>query len=151
MPTTAHFHVIHIARALTSPSVALGWYRIPPFPGPREVLCCTRYPVKTFTAPSCIRTGKWTVSSRWHSRRIPRMFGSRWSLSAAKSNCSVATSQGSRWVWSMTAAELMRWLSLLHLRGIELVDDQPRARGLTRRVWAVPVLEQDALEAKPAQ
>src|SRR6184192_2318039 len=51
----------------------------------------------------------------------------------------------------MTAAELMRWLSLFHLRGIELVDDQPRAGGLTRRVWAVPVLEQDALEAEPAQ
>src|SRR2546430_4983335 len=147
MPTTAHFHVIHIARALTSPSVALGWYRMPPFPGPREVLCWTRYPVKTFTAPSCIRTGKWTVSSRWHSRRMPRMFGSRWSLSAAVSNCSVATSQGSRWVWSMTAADVMRGLSLFHLRRIELFHDEPRARRPAGLVWAVPVLEDHALEA----
>src|SRR5438445_799782 len=51
----------------------------------------------------------------------------------------------------MTTAELMRWLSLFHLRGIQLVDDQPRARRLTRRVWAVPVLQHDALEAEPAQ
>src|SRR5438876_1109729 len=51
----------------------------------------------------------------------------------------------------MTTAELMRWLSLFHLRGIQLVDDQPRARRLTRRVWAVPVLQHDALEAESAQ
>ena len=42
MPTTAHFHVIHIASALTSPSETDGWYRMPPLPGPRVVLCCTR-------------------------------------------------------------------------------------------------------------
>jgi hypothetical protein len=34
MPISAHFHVIHIASALTSSSVTSGWYRMPPFDGP---------------------------------------------------------------------------------------------------------------------
>ncbi len=42
MLTSAHFQVIHIASALTSSSVTSGWKRIPPLPGPRARLCCTR-------------------------------------------------------------------------------------------------------------
>ncbi len=34
---TAHFQVIHMASARTSSSVTSGWYRIPPFVGPRAV------------------------------------------------------------------------------------------------------------------
>ena len=49
--TTAHFHVIHAAKALTSSIVTLESNRIPPFPGPRDVLWITRYPVKTSTSP----------------------------------------------------------------------------------------------------
>src|SRR5690349_4246819 len=82
------------------------------------------------------------------------MFGSRCSLSAAVSNCSFATSHGSRWVWSMVAADLMRRLSFcrsFQLWRIELVDGQPRGRCLARRVWAVPVLEDDTLEAEARQ
>src|SRR5438132_4679589 len=51
----------------------------------------------------------------------------------------------------MVAADLMRSLSLLHLRWVELVHDQPRARGLTRRVWAVRLLEHHALESETGE
>jgi hypothetical protein len=42
IPISAHFQVIHIASAFTSSSVTSGWYRIPPFDGPRAMLCVTR-------------------------------------------------------------------------------------------------------------
>ena len=42
IPISAHFHVIHIDSALTSSRVTSGWYRIPPFDGPRAMLCVTR-------------------------------------------------------------------------------------------------------------
>ena len=58
MSTTAHFQVIHIARARTSSKVTFGWYRIPPLAGPRDMLCWTRYPVNTCTFPSSMLTGK---------------------------------------------------------------------------------------------
>src|SRR5437764_4924464 len=52
----------------------------------------------------------------------------------------------------MVAADLIgRLSSLFHLRRVELVHDQPRARGLTRRVWAVPVLEHDAFEPQSGE
>jgi len=35
MPTTAHFQVIHMARALTSSRLTSWWYRMPPLAGPR--------------------------------------------------------------------------------------------------------------------
>ena len=38
MFTTAHFHVIHAASAVTSSSVTAVSKRIPPLAGPREVL-----------------------------------------------------------------------------------------------------------------
>ena len=38
MFTSAHFHVIHAANALTSSSVTLRSKRIPPLAGPRDVL-----------------------------------------------------------------------------------------------------------------
>ncbi len=42
IPTMAHFHVIHMASALTSLMLTSGWYRIPPLEGPRDVLWWTR-------------------------------------------------------------------------------------------------------------
>ncbi len=40
--TTAVFHVIQHASARTSSAVTSGWYRIPPLPGPRILLCTAR-------------------------------------------------------------------------------------------------------------
>src|SRR5437867_7033154 len=121
---------------------------MPPLPGPRVVLCCTRYPVKTCTTPSAIRTGKCTVSSRCVVLRIRRMFGSRWSLSAAMLNCSSATSHGSRWVWSMTAAFAFTSTSdVSWSRRFQLFDHEPIIGRLARRVCAVPILEHDAAKA----
>src|SRR5713101_3664733 len=118
---------------------------MPPFPGPRVVLCWMRYPVKTCTTPSAIRTGKCTVSSRCVVLRMRRMFGSRWSLSAAMANCSSATSQGSRWVWSMTAALAFTSTSDASCcRRFQLFDHEPIIGRLAWRVCAVPILEHDA-------
>ena len=41
-PAIAHFHVIHMAKARTSCRGTWGWYRMPPWVGPRTVLWCTR-------------------------------------------------------------------------------------------------------------
>src|SRR4051812_28386842 len=71
---------------------------MPPLAGPRPRLCWTRKPVKTWTEPSSIFTGKWTVSSRRGSRRTRRMPSSRFRRSAARSNCRCATSHGLMWV-----------------------------------------------------
>ena len=57
MFTTAHFHVIHAASALTSSSVTLRSKRMPPLAGPRDVLYSTRMPVNTSTSPLSIMTG----------------------------------------------------------------------------------------------
>src|SRR6266566_175164 len=120
---------------------------MPPLPGPRVVLCCTRYPVKTCTTPSAIRTGKCTVSSRCVVLRMRRMFGSRWSLSAAMANCSSATSHGSRWVWSMTAVLAFTSTSEASCgRRFQLFDHEPIIGRLSRRVRAVPILQHDAAE-----
>src|ERR1700694_5018583 len=77
-----------------------------------------------------------------------RMFGSRWTLCAAMRNCSGATSHGSRWVWSMTAAFTFTstsdasWSSRL-----QFFDHEPIIRGPARRVRTVPILEHEAAEA----
>src|SRR2546421_5549194 len=121
---------------------------MPPFPGPRVVLCWTRYPVKTCTTPSAIRTGKCTVSSRCVVLRMRRIFGSRWSLSAAMLNCSSATSHGSRWVWSMTAALAFTSTSdASWSRRLQFFDHEPIICGLARHVRAVPILEHHAAKA----
>src|SRR3989475_10352535 len=121
---------------------------MPPLPGPRVVLCCTRYPVKTCTTPSAIRTGKCTVSSRCVVLRMRRMLGSRCSLSAAMLNCSSATSHGSRWVWSMTAALAFTSTSdASWSRRFQLFDHEPIIGRLARRVSAVPILEHHAAKA----
>src|SRR2546430_15261272 len=59
---------------------------MPPLAGPRLMLCWTRQPVKTWTEPSSMRTGKWPVSSRLPSRRLPRASSERPMTSAAASN-----------------------------------------------------------------
>src|SRR6267378_18984 len=121
---------------------------MPPLPGPRVVLCWTRYPVKTCTTPSAIRTGKCTVSSRCVVLKIRRMFGSRCSLSAAMLNCSSATSHGSRWVWSITAALVFTSTSDASWgRRFQLFDHEPIIRRLAGRVGAVPILEHDPVKA----
>ncbi len=58
---TAHFHVIQAARAVTSSRVTAGWNRMPPLAGPRAMLYCTRYPVKTSVSPLSISTGQETT------------------------------------------------------------------------------------------
>src|SRR5256714_941643 len=121
---------------------------MPPLPGPRVVLCWMRYPVKTCTTPSAIRTGKCTVSSRCVVLRMRRMFGSRWSLSAAMPNCSSATSHGSRWVWSMTAAfAFMRTSDASWTSRLQFFDHKPIIGRLSRLVRAVPILEHDPPKA----
>ena len=64
MSTTAHFQVIHMDRARTVSTVSCGWKRMPPLPGPRASLCCTRNPRKILRVPSSIRTGM----ANWYSR-----------------------------------------------------------------------------------
>src|SRR6266536_1132169 len=94
MPTIAHFHVIHMASALTSSMVTVGWYRMPPFEGPREVLWWTRYPVYTRTDSSSWRTGTATVSTRLGFRRTSWTPGSRFRTAAASSSCDSAAPHG---------------------------------------------------------
>src|SRR5438477_4462538 len=94
-----------------------------------------------------MRTGKWTVSSRWVVLRIRRMFGSRWSLSAAMLNCSSATSHGSRWVWSMTAEDVFTNSSEVSWGRLQFLDHEPIVVRLSRSVRAVPVLDDHAPEA----
>src|SRR5579859_2767196 len=91
----AHFHVIHMASALTSAIVTPGWFRIPPFVGPLWRLCCTRYPVKSRIDPSSMWTGKLTVRTRCTSLRISRTPGSMLRYSAARSNWRWAVTNGS--------------------------------------------------------
>src|ERR1700716_3302595 len=77
-----------------------------------------------------------------------RMFGSTWSLSAAMANCSSATSHGSRWVWSMTAALVFTGTSDASWGPcFELFDHEPIICCFAGRVRAVPILEHDS--AKP--
>src|SRR6266550_7859683 len=76
------------------------------------------------------------------------MFGSRWSRSAAMANCSSATSHGSRWVWSMTAAlAFMNTSDASCTSRLQFFDHEPIIGRLTRLVRAVPILEHDAPEA----
>src|SRR5438309_5647081 len=95
-----------------------------------------------------MRTGKCTVSSRCVVLRIRRMFGSRWSLSAAMLNCSSAISHGSRWVWSMTAALAFTSTSDASWScRLQLFDHEPIIGRLARRVRAVPILEHNPAKA----
>ena len=84
--TAAVFHAIHIASAFTSSSVTPGWYRMPPFAGPRATLCCTRNPVNTLICPLSIFVGMETSSTRFGVRRIWRRPASSFRYSAAISN-----------------------------------------------------------------
>jgi hypothetical protein len=92
MLTTAHFQVIHMARAFISSRSTSGWYRIPPLAGPRVVLCWMRYPVKILMVPSSILTGKLTVSSRLVLLILATTPGSRFRWATAFSTCFRATS-----------------------------------------------------------
>ena len=56
-PTTAHFHVIQAASALTSSRWTSGANRIPPFDGPSTSLWITRYPSNTLSDPLSMTTG----------------------------------------------------------------------------------------------
>ena len=80
MFTTAHFHVIHAASAFTSSSVTFLSNRIPPFPGPRDVLYSTRYPVNTSTSPLSISTGIETMI--WRSGLRSTLYSPRSRLSS---------------------------------------------------------------------
>src|SRR4029450_7558919 len=101
MFTVAHFQVIQAASALTSSSVTFGWYRMPPFAGPRARLCCTRYPVRTLTEPSSISVGTDTTSWRLGGRSPSRIPSSSPIFSAAVSNCRCEISNGLRFSWAI--------------------------------------------------
>src|SRR5579885_1767122 len=94
--TTAVFHVIQAASAFTSSRVTLAWKRMPPFPGPRERLCCTRKPVSTRTWPLSIFVGNETSRTRFGVRSTWRSPGSSFSSSAAMSNWICAMRKGFR-------------------------------------------------------
>src|SRR5258707_1352019 len=64
---------------------------MPPLPGPREMLCCTRYPVITRSWPLSILVGKETSSTRFGVRNTCRNPGSSFRNSAAISN----------WIWAI--------------------------------------------------
>ncbi len=67
---------------------------MPPLPGPRETLCCTRNPVSTFTCPLSIFVGNDTSNTRFGVRNTWRRPGSSFSTSAAISNCICAMRKG---------------------------------------------------------
>ena len=90
-PISAHFHVIHIASAFTSSRVTPGWYRIPPFAGPRVTLCTTRYPSNTLVLPSSIDTGTETSTDFLHSERTLIRFGSTPNVSPTRRSCARAS------------------------------------------------------------
>src|SRR5437867_6570534 len=108
MLTVAHFQVIQEARAFTSSSVTSGWYRMPPLPGPRAMLCWTRYPSKTFRLPLSILVGMETMSCRLGFFRTCRIPGSRLRRSAALSNCFWAIWKAFRFSTAMAITYLPR-------------------------------------------
>src|ERR1017187_5056146 len=94
MLTTAHFQVIHEARARTSSSVTSGAKRMPPLAGPRASECCRRKPVKTSSRPSSSCTGMLTVSSLVGVRNTLHIPSSSLSRRAASSKRAAAASHG---------------------------------------------------------
>ena len=89
--TTAHFHVIQNASAVTSSSVTPGWKRMPPFAGPRAKLYCTRYPVKTSMPPLSRWNGIEKMIWRDGCVRIALIPGSRLSSAAASLKYAIAS------------------------------------------------------------
>ena len=84
IPIRAHFQVIHIASAFTSSTVTSGWYRIPPFEGPRAMLCVTRKPSNAWISPSSITTGIETATVFLHCSRTRTRFSSIWNSRATR-------------------------------------------------------------------
>jgi len=93
MPVTAHLNVIQKERAETSSSVTLGWKRIPPFAGPRALLCWTRKAWKIRMLPSSRRTGRFACTVRRGSFTMAAWFGDSPSTPAASSNWRLAFSK----------------------------------------------------------
>src|SRR3954470_7795823 len=140
IPISAHFHVIHIARDLTSSSSTSGWYRMPPLDGPRAMLCVTRYPSKTLMSPSSIVTGTETTTAFLHSWRTLTRLGSTANNSATRRSCSFAMSYGfSRRCDSGTSSVVTSGASLFDREG-EFSLSRPAAvrrhRGEGQRVVA---------------
>src|SRR5689334_10588033 len=67
---------------------------MPPFEGPRAMLCVTRQPVKTFTDPSSISTGIETSTAFLHSPRIVTRSCSTPNTSATFRSCCCAIRNG---------------------------------------------------------
>src|SRR3990172_7616156 len=67
---------------------------MPPFAGPRVMLCTTRKPLKTLTDPSSIRTGTETATVFLHSERMLIRFGSTAKISPTRRTCPFASSNG---------------------------------------------------------
>src|SRR5712675_261685 len=69
---------------------------MPPLPGPREILCCTRNPVITFSCPLSILVGNETSRILFGVRSTCRNPGSSFKNSAAMSNWICAIRNGFR-------------------------------------------------------
>src|SRR5919197_4241201 len=67
---------------------------MPPFDGPRAMLCVTRYPSKTRTVPSSMPTGIATTTAFLHSESTLTRFESISKTSATRRSCSRAMSYG---------------------------------------------------------
>ena len=96
--TTAHFHVMAMAKAATSSLVRAGWKRNPPLAGPRAVSWWMRQPTKTSTRPSSRRMGTDTSRIRFGRDRTARTSFSSPTSCAASSSRSTSACHGSNFV-----------------------------------------------------
>src|SRR5919202_250097 len=67
---------------------------MPPFDGPRAMLCVTRYPSNAWIVPSSIVTGAETTTAFLHSWKPLTRFESIANKSATRRSCSFARSYG---------------------------------------------------------
>src|SRR5581483_7245841 len=118
---------------------------MPPFDGPRAMLCVTRYPWKTCVLPSSIPTGTETSTAFLHSPSTATRFGSMSNASATRRSWLRAISNGfsRRWVAPASTAVTVRSLSerseapriRVYDRSSQLEREAPTAgRSAVRRV-----------------
>src|SRR3954471_16800011 len=80
---------------------------MPPFDGPRAMLCVTRKPSKTFVEPSSIDTGTETETAFLHSWRTLTRFGSIAKVFATFRSCCFAISYGFSRRWDEGASTVV--------------------------------------------
>src|SRR5215510_8804891 len=115
---------------------------MPPFDGPRAMLCVTRYPSNAWIVPSSIVTGIETTTAFLHSWRTLTRRWSMLKISATRRSCSRAISNGFSRRWDSgasivvteaprleTCCKRAQYRSLLDAK----CDRPARGRALTRR------------------